>query len=246
MPMTLRFTFFCLLLSPATNIAFGQGACNCVYRSANARSTKCLPTLDTSDCKSVCRADVSPGIEIVSGTPARSCQEQPSPVLTPSTFQGLVIAIRYAIEHEGRPVYTGQSSNVLLTGQTLKAEVLQGQCGNGQAQGCKEITDAPLDTVEKATTEALQLCKGRRSEALESLGWVWGHERQSGNIQTAALAHNYQGIRNIHNQFQHDDRFKNLLSCFNGTEIQNMVDSFKTQPPALSPTTFIAHPHRDN
>jgi hypothetical protein len=122
-----------------------------------------------------------------------------------------------------------------LSGQALKTELLRGQDDFGQAQGRKEIEDASISDIEKATAEALGNCKGRRGEALTSLSYVWGHEGQGATMQRDANAKNYQGIRNVHNQFQPDPKVKNLLACFSGPEIQGMVDSFKTQPPSPAP-----------
>ena len=210
--------------------------CNCVYRTNNGTATKCLPSLPTFSCDDTCKSDLSPGVGVQSATPVVSCspppkQHQPPPPQL-SAYQRLVQGALYTIGHEGFTPYIGPDSDVLLSGQALRNFLYQGQGGARQNQAATDIRDASLSDIEKATAEALMMCKERHVDALQSLAWVWGHEGQGATMKRDAAAKNYQGIRDVHNQFEHDVKLKNLLACFNGPEIQSMVDQLsKDQPP---------------
>jgi hypothetical protein len=190
-------------LTLSAGIAFPQG-CSCKFTNGGS---KCLPRTLAFTCEDTCKADLAPGVGLLGRPEAvSSCTVTAPKPLDPATYQGLVVSARYAIEHQGRPIYTGPNSDIMLSGQALKTELLLGQDDWGQAQGRREIQDASFSNIEKATAEALGLCKARRQEALTSLSWVWGHEGQSTTVQRDADTKNYQGIRNVHNQFQRDPK----------------------------------------
>jgi hypothetical protein len=235
-PKTLLYVITAVLLS--AGVASAQ-YCKCVYRTNTGTATKCLPTLPQFSCDDTCVSDTSPGVVVQSATRATSCQDppkqpQPKPAPQLSAYQRLVQGALYTIGHEGFTPYTGSNSDVMLSGEALRNLLYHGQ-GRADQATRDNIRDASLSDLEKATDEALQMCRWERGKAFASLSWVWGHEGQGATMQRDADAKNYQGIRNVHNQFEHDVALKNLLACFSGPEIQQMVDAFKTQPPPPPP-----------
>jgi hypothetical protein len=161
-----------------------------------------------------------------------------APTSQPPSYRSLVVAVWHSIGHQGAPVYRdGPDSDTLRRGQELQAVLWAGESDvqNGAGQANHDIRIASFPDLERATGEALQSCKAQALglDIKKKFFEIWDARtgpsqvrfRASG-IYEAAKAKRYQEIRSVNFNGQGDDRIKGLLSCFSGSEIQQIIDEF--------------------
>src|SRR6266700_1404648 len=223
-----RLLLFLLIGVAFVSPASAQWAgCQCKFSNGG---TRCMNHLPSFTCPDTCTANLSPGVTVQSADEVPSCNLE---ALHPGTYATLVEHTRYSICHQGMNAWTGSNGDVPLHGEALRSSIIAGQADRwkGQAQGFKEVQEAPVQDLDRALGEAIERCKteGQGPNFSEHLRWVWGHEAKSGALYAAGQRKDYfsdQGVCHIFNNTQHDDNVRNICAAFSGPEIQRILDSF--------------------
>lgn len=144
----------------------------------------------------------------------------------------LVNAAKWSIAHQGASVWTGSNGNVLLSGEPLRAALLDKQTnpktGQFYSSDGPYIRDAKIVDLESATAQAVAECVGEQvADVTTGMEYTCrGDDGHAGAQPTILSLRDHSGwtvIRETFHQMESHRDFANRLSCYNGTQLTELI-----------------------
>lgn len=216
------------LLAAFTASAHAQVQLNCRCACKNG-TNQCLEILNKLDCKAKCEFSACGVGEVVSGTIGYgNCPLRRG---TATSRAQLTNHVLWAIWHQGRVVFSGGPNDEIVKGEALRNPLLGGFPDNdrdqAQQDGYGAVKYATTADLDAAAATALARCRTEVPAVVnihDHLDWVCNRQSAGGLLRSYAESGRWQDIRNKFSDLEtQDPNIKNVLACFPGPELKNMV-----------------------